>query len=109
MGSIIGPAYLDSWAGSERGEECTSTSSTFVESAMPKGASRDRRKKWAYMYLGQFSLSRRDIIVSSLGLHAKAFVRLRQLHWLKRFLSTYCRQPIRAHSGSLQGYPTFAF
>ena len=54
--------------------ECTSTSSTFAESATPKEGFLRPTDKWGHMYLGQFLPSRRDIIVSSLGLHAKAFV-----------------------------------
>jgi hypothetical protein len=59
----------------QTGEECRSTSSTFAESATGKRGLLATTDKWGYMYLGQFSPSRRDTVVSSLGLHARAFVR----------------------------------
>jgi hypothetical protein len=82
--------YLDSWAGPENGEE------VYVNEhhSLPKGVN---------------SRLRVEIYPFKFGSARKGSRPLRQLHALKRFLSLYSRQPVRARSGSPQEYPELAF
>jgi hypothetical protein len=89
----------------QTGKECTSTSSTFAESGYALAAHGQMKIHVSGSIL---AFSSRYCRVK-FGPARKGFRPLRQLHWLRRFLSTYCRQPVRAPSGLLQGHPKFAF